>query len=418
MAHPFALLISACVFGFFMAWGTGANDVANAVGTSVGSKALTVLQAVIIAAIFEAAGGLLASGNVTQTIRSGIIDSHLFIAHSDYIVYGMLAALLSSAIWLALASYFKWPVSTTHSIIGAIIGFALIDFGPQTIHWHVVTNIALSWIVTPVIAGFIGHLIYRSIQMLILHTDDPFFFAKRFVPIYIFLVAFIISLVTLTKGLAHLQLNYSTFQHVEFSLSIAIFVLLIGMWLLKHIKQPVVDDVTVYYMRVQKIFATLMVFTACAMAFAHGSNDLANAIGPIAAIDGIIRHPDTFSHALHIPEWIVLLGVGGIITGLLTYGYRVIGTIGDRITQLTPSRGFAAQLATASTIMVASGLGLPVSTTQTLVGAVLGVGFAKGIKAVNKKAVRDIFLSWVITLPVSAILAAIIYYILKGLLGS
>lgn len=418
MDHGQLYIILAIIFGFFMAWGVGANDVANAMGTSVGSKALTITQAIIIAAIFEAAGAMLAGGQVTNTIRSKIIDTALFVNDPDTLIYGMLASLLAAGTWLIIATRFAWPVSTTHSIVGAIIGFGVIVLGAKAVYWHQVINISLSWIVTPVIAGVIAYLLFRSVQALIFNSSTPIKNAKRYIPFYIFLVSIVIVLVTMLKGLKHVGLHLSVNQSISISILLSVISAFIGTLLLRRIKTDNSSEKgPTNYAALEKVFGVLMMFTACAMAFAHGSNDVANAIGPLAAVIAIVKSGGYVLAASPIPIWIMILGAVGIVSGLAMYGYKVIATIGTNITQLTPSRGFAAQMATASTVLLASGLGLPISTTQTLVGAVLGVGFARGIGALNLSVVRNIFMSWIITLPAGAVFAIIYYHLLKLILG-
>lgn len=415
MEYALLYFILACIFGFFMAWGIGANDIANAMGTSVGSKAVTLKQALVIAAVFETAGALLAGGEVTDTIRSHVLDTDTFATMPDIFIYGMLAALLAAGTWLLIASYFGLPVSTTHSIVGAIVGFGLISVGYDGIRWEIVFNIVLSWIFTPLIAGIIAYLLFRSVQYLILNSTNPLANAKRFIPGYIFLVILIISLVTFAKGLKHVGLNLAPWQVAVASLGISTFCTILGIILIHYIKLAPKDRVTRYdFTNVERIFGILMIFTACSMAFAHGSNDVANAIGPIAAIISTLKGTaGALSQKALVPPWILLLGGAGMVAGLGMYGYRVIATIGERITQLTPSRGFAAELAAASTIIIASGTGLPISTTQTLVGAVLGIGLARGISALKLNVVGQIFMSWLVTLPAGGLLAIIFFYMLK-----
>ncbi len=408
-------IILAIAFGFFMAWGIGANDVANAMGTSVGSGALTIKQAVIIAAIFEFAGAFLAGGEVTQTIRKGIIDADLLAATPELLVYGMLASLLAAGIWLLVATYFGWPVSTTHSIVGAIVGFAAVGIGMEAVHWDKVGTIAMSWVVSPLLAGSIAYGLFMSVQKLIMNTDNPFNSAKRYVPIYIFLTGFTITLVTVFKGLKHVGLELSTLGCYILALAVGLLMAAISHVYIGRIKIDPSADQDFHFTSVEKIFSVLMMVTACAMAFAHGSNDVANAVGPIAAVVSIVENDGAITQKSMLPIWILILGGVGIIIGLITYGHKVIATIGTRITELTPSRGFAATLAAATTVVVASGTGLPVSTTHTLVGAVLGVGLARGMAALNMRVIRTIFMSWVITLPAGALLSIIFFYILKGL---
>ncbi len=417
MDYSSTYLILVAIFGLFMAWGIGANDVANAMGTSVGSRALTLKQAVVVAAIFEFLGAYLAGGEVTKTIRKGIIDSSLLQSMpngSEILIFGMLAALLAAAIWLLVASYFGWPVSTTHSIVGAIVGFAAVGVGVDAVQWSKVGSIVMSWFGAPMLAGLISFTIFRSVQKLILDTDNPFANAKRFVPIYIFLAGFVISLVTLFKGLKHVGLEMSASTNYQVAILIGLVIMMIGIFFIRRIEIDEEADKEFHFANVEKVFAVLMVVTASAMAFAHGSNDVANAVGPIAAVVGVVQSGGSIVAKSVMPSWVLLLGGIGIVLGLLTYGARVMATIGQKITELTPSRGFAAELAAAATVVIASGTGLPVSTTQTLVGAVLGVGFARGIAALDMGTIRTIFMSWVVTLPAGALLSILFFFFLKG----
>ncbi|MEE8057905.1 MAG: inorganic phosphate transporter [Pseudomonadales bacterium] len=409
------LLIAACMFGFFMAWGMGANDVANAMGTSVGSKALTIKQAIIIAMIFEFAGAYLAGGEVTATIRKGIIDPTLLSETPELLVFGMMSSLLAAGIWLLVATSFGWPVSTTHTIVGAIVGFAAVGISPDAVSWGKVGSIVSSWIISPVTAGIIAFLLFRNVQNQILSKKHPFRSAKKVVPFYIFLVGFIISMVTLLKGLKHIGLHISFAESFLWAIAAGIITMLIGIQLLKRIKVEPGADNSFHFASVEKVFAVLMMFTACAMAFAHGSNDVANAIGPLAAISGIISSGGEVVQKSAMPAWILLLGGIGIVAGLAMYGHKVIATIGNNITELTPSRGFAATLAAATTVVIASGTGLPISTTHTLVGGVLGVGLARGIGALNLRVIGSIFMSWVVTLPAGAGLSIMFFFMLKGI---
>ena len=410
-------LILAAVFGLFMAWGIGANDVANAMGTSVGSRALTLRQAIVIAAVFEFLGAVLAGGQVTATIRKGIIDPGLLASTPEILVFGMLASLLAAAVWLVVASYFGWPVSTTHSIVGAIVGFAIVGVGIAAVQWGTVGSIVASWVVSPLLAGSLAFGLFRSVQRLIFDAEDPFRAAKRFVPMYIFLVGFIIALVTLLKGLKHVGLELSLGESYFLAATAGLITMAIGAIAVRRIHVQADADRDFSFTSVERVFAVLMVFTACAMAFAHGSNDVANAIGPVAAIVGVVQSGGEVVQQSALPVWILMVGAVGIVTGLATYGYRVMAVIGERITELTPSRGFAATLAAATTVVLASGTGLPISTTHTLVGGVLGVGIARGIAAINMRVAQNIFMSWIVTLPAGAILSMLFFVVLKGLLG-
>jgi PiT family inorganic phosphate transporter len=416
--HGHTLLILACIFGVFMAWGVGANDVANAMGTSVGSRALTIKQAILIAMVFEFLGAYLAGGAVTDTIRQGIIDPAAFEDTPELLVFGMMSALLAAGTWLLVASILGWPVSTTHSIVGAIIGFAAVGISPAAVDWGAVGNIAASWVVSPLLAGVISYFLFRSVQRLILDTDNPFQNAKRYIPFYMFAVGFLIAMVTMLKGLKHVLRDAGvtlTFaQDVVIAFAIGILVMLLGMWLLRKVKDE--GNETSRFASVERVFAVLMIFTACSMAFAHGSNDVANAVGPLAAIYGVVS-TGTVSASSMMPSWILLLGAIGIVVGLATYGWKVIATIGKKITELTPSRGFAAELGASATVVLASGTGLPISTTHTLVGAILGVGLARGIGAINLRTIGTIFTSWLITLPAGALLSIVFFFFFKGVFG-
>ena len=414
MEYATIFIILACVFGFFMAWGVGANDVANAMGTSVGSKAITIKQAFIIAAIFEFTGAYLAGGEVTKTIRKGMIDSQVMAGSPELVVYGMLAALLAAGIWLMVASRAGWPVSTTHTIVGAIVGFAAVGIGIDAVQWGKVGTIVMSWVISPALAGIIAYWLFVSVQRFILDTPNPLENAKRYVPVYIFLVGFIIALVTLFKGLKHVGLKLSMGESYLIAALIGLAVMAIGVVFIRRLKFDPAADSDFHFANVEKVFGVLMIFTACAMAFAHGSNDVANAVGPLAAVVGIAE-TGMVAQKTVMPSWILLLGGAGIVIGLITYGHKVIATVGTGITELTPSRGFAATLAAATTVVIASGTGLPISTTHTLVGAVLGVGLARGIAALNLNVVRTIFLSWIVTLPAGAILAILFFYMLQGI---
>lgn len=405
----------AALFGIFMAWGIGANDVANAMATSVGSKALTIKQAILVAAVFEFLGAVLAGGEVTSTIRKGIVDTELLASTPDLLVYGMLAALLAAGTWLFVASRNGWPVSTTHSIVGAIVGFAAVGIGMDAVQWGKVGTIVMSWVVSPLTAGFIAFLIYMSVQRLILSQEDPLSKAKRYVPIYIFFAAFTITLVTILKGLKHVGLDISLRDSYLLAISIAVAIALVGAYFINKIQSDPKAEKKEHFVTVERVFGILMIVTACGMAFAHGSNDVANAIGPLAAVIAVAQTGAVSAKAA-LPLWVLMLGGGGIVVGLATYGRKVIATVGEKITHLTPSRGFAAELAAATTIVIASGTGIPISTTHTLVGAVLGVGMARGIEAIDLRVVTRIFVSWVVTIPAGAILAIIFFFIFRTVL--
>lgn len=405
----------AAAFGLFMAWGIGANDVANAMATSVGSKVLTIRKAILVAAVFEFLGAVLAGGEVTSTIRNGIVDPADLSDTPRLLIYGMLAALLAAGVWLLIASHKGWPVSTTHSIVGAIVGFAAVGIGVDAVQWGKVGTIVMSWIVSPLVAGTLAYLIFVSVQRLILGHPDPLARAKRYVPVYMFLAAFTVTLVTILKGLAHVGLEVSAAFSYLLASSIAIVVAGIGAVAIRRIEPDRKLEKKQHFYTVERVFGVLMIVTACSMAFAHGSNDVANAIGPLAAVISVADTGLVTSNSA-VPTWVLVLGGCGIVIGLATFGRKVIATVGERITQLTPSRGFAAELAAASTIVVASGTGMPISTTHTLVGAVLGVGMARGIEAIDLRVVSRIFASWLVTVPAGALLAIVFFFGLRATL--
>ncbi len=382
--------------------------------TSVGSGALTLRKAIIVAAVFEFAGAFLAGGEVTSTIRKGIVDAGLLTNTPELLVYGMLAALLAAGLWLLVASRLGWPVSTTHSIVGSIVGFAVVGIGLDAVHWGKVGSIVMSWVVSPLLAGLLAYLLFMSVYVLILNRADPFREAKRFVPLYMFLTGFVISLITMLKGLKHVGLELTAAQSVSLALVVGVIVMALGALLIRRIQPDAGVDREFHFANVERVFAVLMVFTACAMAFAHGSNDVANAVGPVAAVISVVENGGVVGATAPMPPWVLLLGGGGIVLGLAMLGRRVMATVGTGITELTPSRGFACELAAAATVVLASGTGLPISTTHTLVGAVLGVGMARGIAALNLRVVRTIFVSWVVTLPAGALLAIVFFFALKG----
>lgn len=416
MEHMYLYIALAAVFGLFMAWGIGANDVANAMATSIGSRVLTLKQALLVAAVFEFSGAVLAGGQVTATIRKGMFDASLLSGNPELLVFGMLAALLAAATWLLIASNLGWPVSTTHSIVGAIIGFAVVGIGVDAVSWGKVGQIALSWVASPLTAGVVAYLLFTSVQRLVLETPEPLKNAKRYVPFYMFAAGFFITLVTLFKGLKHVGLDLSTLHSYMVAAAVGLLIMIIGAAFIRRITLPPEASRAAQFASVERVFGVLMVVTACAMAFAHGSNDVANAVGPVAAVISVAQTGEVLQSSA-LPLWVLMLGGVGIVIGLATYGRFVIETVGRNITHLTPSRGFAAELAAAGTVVVASGTGMPISTTHTLVGAVMGVGIARGIAALNLNVVRSIFLSWIITLPAGAVLSICFFFILKTALG-
>lgn len=416
-AYGTIFMILAVIFGLYMTWGVGANDLANAMGTSVGAGAVSVKQAIGIAIVFEFAGAVLAGGNVTSTIRKGIIDPSSITATPEILVYGMLASLLAAAVWLMLASSRGWPVSTTHSIVGALIGFALVGIGPDAVNWGKVGKIVASWVISPAIGGTIAFLLVMSTRRLIFNSENPLKSAKKYAPFYVFLVGFIISLVTMFKGLKHLHIDLSAPQSIMLAVVVGCITAGIGWIFISKVEEDPEADRDFHFASVEKVFTPMMLFTACSMAFAHGSNDVANGIGPLAAVISIVSSGGEVMQKSDMPIWILMVGGTGIVVGLITLGYKVMLTVGTKITELTPSRGFCAELAAASTVVLASRTGLPVSTTHILVGSVLGVGLARGIGALDLRVVLNIIISWIITLPAGALMAMAFFFFFKGVFG-
>lgn len=416
IVHP--LVLSALALGFMMAWAVGANDVANAMASTVGSKILTVTQAVVIASVFEALGSLLASGQVTHMIRQGVVDTSTLASDPIFFALGMIASLLAASTWLFLATKQGWPVSTTHTIIGAVIGFAIVQYGVAPIQWLALTKIGLSWVLTPPVAGLVSYVFFEFIRKNIFDAEHPEKKARLFLPLFTAITVAIFCSVTLFQGLS--LLGFALPSHLQ-------WIILIGSTLVAYIasdrylarkldaNSTVSIDIFQRLDNIEARFSFLAILTAATMAFAHGANDVANAIGPSVAVYSIMHEVLLGQKATFIPIWIVALGSTGIVLGLITFGYKIMQTVGSNITQLTPSRGFVAQFSTSSIIMIASGLGLPVSTTQTMVGSILGVGLARGFLALNLTVIRSIFLSWMITLPAGAMLSSVFFYLLSSL---
>lgn len=408
--------ILACGVGLWMSWGVGANDLANIMSTAIGSRAVTARQAIIIAAIFEVAGAFFGGTEVTETIRGGIINVNALGGTPDLFIYSMLAVLMAGAVWITTASYLAMPVSITNAIVGALVGVGAIMLGPHAIYWPKVGYIAISWLTSPIIAGVLSFLLFISIRRTILSADDPFQAAKRYIPFYLFLVGIVLGLMTTLKVFHHFHQELNFLQSLLAVLATAVFVLFMGFYAMRHLQAKARLRRRLQFVYIEGMFSVLMAFTACAMVFAHGSNDVAIAVGPVTGVVSQVWA----GHSLH-DSWLsggmMLFGCFGVILGLLMYGRKVIATVGTSITTLTPSRAFAATLAAASTVVVSTSTGIPVSATQTLVGAVFGVGLARGIDALNLNVIRNIFMSWIITIPVAASLAIVFFFILEWVFG-
>ena len=404
------ILILALVFGAYMAWNIGANDVANSMADAVGSKALTIMGAVILASIFEFLGAFLAGSEVTDTVRKGIIDPESFVNEPRTLAVGLLCALLAAALWLNCASYFGLPVSTTHSIVGAVAGFGLLYGGIAQVQWDTIAKIVSSWFISPIAGGVIAFIIFKLILRFILTTERPLRSAIIGVPICTFLTIAVVTMGTIFKGLKHLDIEITFPQALLVS---GLFGVLGGIFAYLRVRPQWTDEaehgtVEEQLTKVEKPFVMLVIISSCTVAFAHGANDVANAIGPLAGIWEIVKE-NAVPSKVPVPWWILCLGGAGIVVGLATYGYRVMTTIGTKITEITPSRGVAADIGATVTVLTCSQMGLPVSTTHTLVGAIVGVGMARGITSIDRRVIASIMFSWVTTLPIVAVLTMLFY---------
>lgn len=413
MDHGIIFIVSACCIGLWMTWGIGANDLANIMSTAMGSKAVSVKQAMIIAIVFEIAGAFLGGNEVSDTIRSGIIDVNQFADKPELLIYGMLSVLLAGALWITIASCLAMPVSITNAIVGALVGVGAIMLGLHAIHWQTVGYIAISWVSSPTIAGVTAFLLFISIRRWILGAENPLAAAKKYVPIYLFMVGIVLAMMTTLKALHHFHLILGIGQTVAILISTVVIVIIVGLLAMRDIFSKVEVRRHVQFVYIEKMFSVLMAFTACAMVFAHGSNDVAIAVGPIAGIISLVKTGSVHHNGMML-SGIMLFGCFGVVLGLFMYGRKVIETVGSAITTLTPSRAFAATLAAASTVVVSTSTGIPVSATQTLVGAVFGVGLARGIDALNLAVIRNIIMSWIITIPAAAGLATLFFYLLRA----
>ncbi|MBT7545631.1 MAG: inorganic phosphate transporter [Kordiimonadaceae bacterium] len=391
-----------------MACNIGANDVANAMGTSVGSKALTFKQAIMIAAVAEFIGAFFVGGHVSDTIRKGMLDPTIFEAVPYHLVYGMISALIAAALWLHIASYLGWPVSTTHSIVGGVVGFGVIAGGMDVINWGKMGQVVLSWIVSPVMGGVVAYLVFKFISTKVFSKRTPMVYAKNLLPYMVFWVFVILSNAMVYKGLKNLHLNLSFNHALVISLVVGSLAFAVTKFLVKKIPYNSSWDLQKQFYETENIFKYLQILTAFYVAFAHGSNDVANAVGPLAAVVGILKDGHVHMKVI-MPTWILALGGGFIVFGLLIWGAKVMKTVGENITELTPSRGFAATFAAATVVLICSKMGLPISTTHTLVGSVIGVGMARGLPTLNLAIIKMIMISWVSTIPFTAIISMLCY---------
>lgn len=430
-------LVLSILVGFYMAWNIGANDVANAFGTSVGSGALTLLRAIILAGIFEFCGAYFVGANVADTIKGGIVPFGAFGDARQFGV-GMLAALLAAGVWLNVATFLGQPVSTTHAIIGAVVGFACVAIGPEHVRWGNMGSIAASWIISPLFGALLAYLVYRLILRFVLNARHPVFRARAAVPLCLGSVIFIVILSILCAGPPKLAADRwmplilpdaISRLVVGLPLGMGRIILALPLALLLSFAAAMTAHMVIRrqtrdrhirihqrYATIERWFSRIQIVSACYMAFAHGANDVANAVGPMAATIEIFSGRSSLAGKTSVPSWLLAFGGIGIVVGLATYGYKVLESVGRKITEITPTRGFSAEVGTATTVLVCSALGLPISTTFVLVGAVMGVGLARGFAAIDLGVIKKIFASWIVTIPISAFLAAIFYWILRAFL--
>ncbi len=402
------VMIAGIIAALYMAWNIGANDVANSMGTSVGSGALTLRKALIVAGIFEFLGAVLVGKHVTSTISKGIVSPAAL--SPNVLMVGMLAALIGAAMWVTIATYFGLPVSSTHSIVGAVMGFVMV-INISLIHWLVVGEIVASWVISPLSGAFIAFLVFMALKKTVLSKEDPIKEAKIVAPFFIFLTAMIITMSVIYKGLSHLDMNFGLEMSLLISSAAGIIAAAIGALLFRRFHAKYGDDEE-KYAKLEKFFVYMQVMTAASVAFAHGANDVANAVGPLVTIVDIYNTGAVGAHVI-IPLWVLVLGGFGIVLGISTWGYKVIYTIGSKITEITPTRGFSAEFATAFTVLVFSKLGMPISTSHVIVGSVLGVGIARGIASMDYKVIKNIIYSWLLTIPIAMGFAAGIFLLLR-----
>jgi len=402
-----SFLVLAVVLGLYMAWSIGANDLSNSVGPAVGAGVFSIREAIVIAVVFEMAGAILYGTRVTDTLSRKILDISVGDTQPMLLAAGMMGSLLAASIWLTLASAKGWPVSTTHSIIGAMVGFALAGIGIDSVHWYEIVRILVSWLTSPVLGGVLAYLLMKSMLLLILNTKDPGKSARRWVHFYVFLAGFLVCLAAFSNGVRPLGVELSDQQFILLAVFFALGITIIGVLIVWRIDKA----------DVERAFVPMTLFSVCSMAFAHGSNDVANSIGPMSLILNLIQQGDLPVLTAQLPFWMLLLGGTGIAFGVATFGGRVVQTVGRDITLLTPSRAFTVALAATATIMLASNVGIPVSTTHTVIGAVIGVGLAAGTKAIHYPVLRKILASWLITLPFTGLLSAALFFFFITLIG-
>lgn len=419
------ILAVTALVGLYMAWNIGANDVANSMADAVGSRAITVKQAVILAGICEFAGAVLVGSHVTDTVRKGIVDPHTLTLlpamlpgeAAALVVIGMSAALLSAAFWLHFSSRTGMPVSTTHSIVGAITGFGIAAAGFSAIKWGKMGQIVASWFISPVAGGFLAYLFFKIITTTILGREKPARAAITWSPFIVFFLTVTVMLATIYKGLKHVikGVDWLTDERaLVLSLVTAVGAAVLSrFWIRGQLagkdRLPMEEQLDL----VEKVYVPLVVISSCSVAFAHGANDVANSVGPLAAVVHVLK-TGSVEMKVPVPFWVLALGGIGIVIGLATYGYRVMHTVGSKITEITPTRGVAADIAATATVLLCTRMKLPISTTHTLVGAIMGIGLARGLAGINTRVVRKIFTSWILTVPAAAVVAILLFLLGKA----
>jgi len=382
-----------------MAWNIGANDIANSMGSAVGADAISLKQAIFIGSILCFVGAILVGGHVTDTIRKGIINTD-YITNVDVLIKGLLATLAAASLWVTFATWRAWPVSTTHSIIGALIGFGLFAGGYNTIEWYKLIQVVISWVSSPLLAGFLAFILFKIIRRFILMAEDSKKACSNIAPIFVGLTFLIVTLSILLKTPIGGKIGFSLVENIIFTLGLSSVAVFIGYFIIAiSLKKGT---------NVESIFRVLQLMTSGYIAFSIGTNDVANAIGPVAGIISIIKN-QSISSTVPVPMYLLALGGIGIMVGMATWGYRVIATIGKKITELTNTRGFSIDFSAATSVLLASKLGMPVSTTHAVIGAICGMGIARGLDAVDFRIVKTIFIAWIITIPATA-LTCIIFF--------
>ncbi len=403
------LVILAVVFALYMAWNIGANDVANSMAPSIGSGAVSLKHAIWIAAIAEFSGAVLVGSSVTSTIRKGIVDPAIFQANPEQFVLGMTAALLGAALWLNAATIMGMPVSTTHSIVGAVIGFGLISKGVEGLNYLTLAKIVLSWAVSPLAGGLLGFGIFYFVREKILTARDQDEACRKYAPFILFVFVVVLIQSFVFKALKNMEFPVTFTSVLVMGVALGLIVFFVSRILIKRTAGRDNERGDSFSRR---FFTFLLIATSGYVAFAHGANDVANAVGPLAAVLGVFQ-TGSVTAEVPVPWWVLFIGGAGIVAGLAIAGGKIIATIGKNITEITPYNGFSAQFGAATTVLFASQLGMPISTTHTIVGAVIGVGLARGMQALNLRVIRNIVSSWILTLPFAAGATMLVYRVLE-----